>query len=406
VTYFKRVIERRVLDLATTFPCVVITGGRQAGKTTLIRHLFPGHRFVSLDLPSRAEKAEMAPAAFLEEFPPPLVVDEVQYAPGLFRHLKARIDADRHAMGQFILTGSQKFPLMQDVTESLAGRTALVELENMSAAELGLTTGDDWTAILARGFFPELWRQRELATAEFYAAFVGTYLERDVRQILNVHSLRDFERFMRSCAARSGQLLNMSDLARDVGIKAQTARDWVSVLEASNQVSLLEPYFENTGKRIVKSPKLYLNDPGLLCFLLGLDARALGASPLVGTVWETFVFAEFRKRARVAASPATLWFYRDAQGREIDFVQVRDGRLHLFEVKWIESVDARWIRVLEEVAGVLGRSRLYTPGDAHLLCRTPASLTRNGVRVVHPATFFEPSAGRAPDPADSSPADA
>jgi predicted AAA+ superfamily ATPase len=177
-------------------------------------------------------------------------------------------------MGQFILTGSQKFPLMREVSDSLAGRTAIVELENFSSSELHLPAERDWTAILARGFFPELWRRPELATAEFYSSYISTYLERDVRQILNVQSLRDFERFLRSAAARSGQLLNFSDLARDVGIKPQTARDWLNVLEASNQISLLEPYFENIGKRIVKSPKLYLNDPGMLCFLLGFDARA------------------------------------------------------------------------------------------------------------------------------------
>jgi predicted AAA+ superfamily ATPase len=384
-------MEQRVLNLAATFPCVAVTGGRQAGKTTLIKHLFPSHRFVSLDLPSRAEKAETAPALFLEEFPPPLVVDEIQYAPGLFRHLKGRIDAERHTMGQFILTGSQKFPLMKDVTESLAGRTALVALENLSSPELGLTPGDDWPAVLARGFFPELWRQPQLSAEEFYSAFIATYLERDVRQILNVQSLRDFERFLRSCAARSGQLLNLSDLARDVGIKSQTARDWLSVLEASNQVSLLEPYFENIGKRIVKSPKLYLNDPGMLCFLLGLDARALMTSPLVGTVWETFVFAEFRKRARAAPAPSTLWYYRDAQGREVDFIEIRDGRIQSFEVKWLESPDARWIAVLKQAAGLLGRSKVYPTGNAYLMCRTASSFAQDGIHVVHPAVFFSHS---------------
>jgi predicted AAA+ superfamily ATPase len=378
-----------LLNLVSTFPCLVVTGGRQAGKTTLIKHLFPNHRFVSLDLPSRAEQAETSPGSFLAEFPPPLIVDEIQYAPGLFRHIKARVDADRHAMGQFVLTGSQKFPLMREVSDSLAGRAALVELENLSTPEIGLLPDQNWTEILTRGMFPELWRQPELSAPEFYSSFVATYLERDVRQILNVHSLRDFERFLRSCAARSGQLLNLSDLARDVGIKSQTARDWLSVLEASNQVSLLEPYFENIGKRIVKSPKLYLNDPGMLCFLLGLDARALMTSPLVGTVWETFVYAEFRKRANSSPGPATLWYYRDAQGREIDFLEVRDGLIHLFEVKWMESGDPRWITSLKEAAAILSRSKVYRAGNTYLLCRTLASLVQEGTNVVHPAVFFD-----------------
>jgi predicted AAA+ superfamily ATPase len=360
----------------------------QAGKTTLIKLAFPNHHFISLDLPSRAEQAERSPGSFLQEFPPPVIVDEIQYAPGLFRHIKARIDADRHEMGQFILTGSQKFPLMREVADSLAGRAAIVELENLSSTELGLAAEADWTDILARGLFPELWRQPELSSVEFYSSYVATYLERDVRQILNVHSLRDFERFLRSCAARSGQLLNLSDLSRDVGIKPQTARDWLSVLEASNQVSLLEPYFENIGKRIVKSPKLYINDPGLLCFLLGLNARALLTSPLVGTVWETFVYAEFRKHAQAAPAPASLWYYRDAQGREIDFVEIRDGRIHLFEVKWMESADPRWIGILDEAAGVFSRSKVYTSGEKYLLCRTTSSFYQEGTRVIHPAQLF------------------
>lgn len=317
-----------------------------------------------------------------------MLVDEIQYAPALFRHIKTRIDDRRHEMGEFILTGSQKFPLMREVSDSLAGRAAIVELETLSCRELQLSPAQDWTAVLARGFFPELWRQPELAAVEFYSSYVATYLERDVRQILNVQSLRDFERFLRSCAARSGQLLNLSDLARDVGMKAQTARDWLSVLEASNQVSLLEPYFENVGKRIVKSPKLYLNDPGLLCFLLGLDARALLSSPLVGTVWETFVFAEFRKRSNAVPSPSSLWFYRDAQGREVDFVEIRDGRINLYEVKWTETSDARWISILNEAAAVLARSKVYSAGDSNLLCRTPTRLQQSGVSVRHPAEFF------------------
>jgi predicted AAA+ superfamily ATPase len=382
-----------LLNLASTFPCLVVTGGRQAGKTTLIKQLFPNHRFVSLDLPSRAEQAETSPAAFLQEFPPPLAVDEIQYAPGLFRHIKARIDENRHDMGQFVLTGSQKFPLMREVADSLAGRAAIVELENLSSAELRLAPEQNWSQILVRGFFPELWRQPELSTVEFYSSYVATYLERDVRQILNVHSLRDFERFLRSCAARSGQLLNLSDLARDVGIKPQTARDWLSVLEASNQISLLEPYFENIGKRIVKSPKLYLNDPGMLCFLLGLDERALSSSPLVGTVWETFVYAEFRKYFNANPTPSTLWYYRDAQGREIDFLEVRDARIHLYEVKWMESGDARWIASLHEAAGLLARSKIYSPGNEYLLCRAASPLVQDGAHVIHPAELFSKNRG-------------
>ncbi len=369
--------------MAATFPVVVLTGARQVGKTTLLRHCFPDHTYLSLDLPSVAEMAERDPDAFFRRFPGPLLIDEVQYAPGLFRHLKAQVDADRHAMGRFVLTGSQKFPLMQAVAESLAGRAAVLGLETLAAAEVGLARDVDYAPVLHRGMFPELWRLPEMDTAAFYSSYVATYLERDVRQVLNVSSLRDFERFLRACAVRSGQLLNLSDLSRDVGIRVQTARDWLSVLETTNQVFLLEPYFENIGKRIVKSPKLYLCDTGLLCFLLGLDAASLRVTPLVGTVWETFVCAEMRKRHAVAEGALSLWFYRDAQGREVDFVEMGGGRLHLYEVKWAEEADGRWISNLQEVAAILARGVQQT-GELHLVCRSVETYRKDGVLVGRP----------------------
>jgi uncharacterized protein len=353
------------------------------GKTTLLRHCFPTHGYVSLDLPSVAELADKDPDSFFRRFPGPLLIDEVQYAPGLLRHLKSRIDADRHAMGRYLLTGSQKFNLMDVVAESLAGRAAVLGLETLSAREVALDATTDYPAVLHRGMFPELWRVPEMDTQTFYSSYVATYLERDVRQVLNVSSLRDFERFLRACAVRSGQLMNLTDLGRDVGIRSQTAREWLSVLQATNQVFLLEPYFENVGKRLVKSPKLYLADPGLLCFLLGLDQSSLRSTPLAGLVWETFVCAEFRKRHARAESPFSLWFYRDGQGREIDFVEMGGGRLSLFEVKWTEEADPRWLSSLREVAGILARGVQET-GTLGLICRTGETLNKEGVVVMRP----------------------
>lgn len=386
--YIKREISDKIRRLSQEFPCLVLTGARQVGKTTLLKNLFPDHQFVSLDLPSVAEQAEQEPSLFLGQFKGPAVIDEVQNAPGLFRHLKVKIDEDRHSMGRYILTGSQKFTLMKEVSDSLAGRAAILNLENLSSSELRLGPDTNWPQTLVRGFYPELWRQRTSDSNAFYSSYLASYLERDVRQILNVSSLRDFERFIRACAARSAQLLNMSDLARDVGIKPQTARDWLGVLEASNQVSLLEPYFENVGKRIVKSPKLYLNDPGMLSFLLSLNEEALNATPLVGAIWETFVYAEFRKKMAARKEAASLWYYRDAQSREIDFLMVSGGKIHLYEVKWTESPDDRWISNLREVQAILAASKTQQPGTASVLCRVPAKIVRNGVTCVHAAEFF------------------
>ncbi|MEI6877357.1 MAG: ATP-binding protein, partial [Spirochaetota bacterium] len=270
-----RLLADRLTSSAERFPALVLTGARQAGKTTLLEACFPRHRYVSLDLPSLAEQAERDPIAFLHANPPPLLIDEVQYAPGVFRHIKRAIDENRDAMGRFILTGSQSFALMAGVSESLAGRVVLFELENLSLGELvgaglpGLTKGEiDWAALLVRSQFPELWKRPELPTADFLASYLATYLERDVRQILKVTSLRDFERFMRILAARSAQLLNKAEIAKDTGVSPKAINDWISVLEASGQIVLLEPWFRSFNKRMVKSPKVYFRDSGLLCRLL------------------------------------------------------------------------------------------------------------------------------------------
>lgn len=384
VVEFKREYSSVLREWVHQYPAIVLTGARQVGKTTLLKSAFPAHTFVSLDLPSLAERAEREPQQFLREYKTPLIIDEVQYAPALFRYLKIAIDEARHEMGRFILTGSQKFNLMKEVSDSLAGRVAIGELEGLSLSELDGAEGHDWTHILARGQYPELWRMPTLNATDFYASYVATYLERDVRQILNVHNLRDFERFLRAVAARSAQLLNLSDLARDVGIKPHTARDWLSVLEASGQVSLIEPYFENVGKRMVKSPKVYLHDSGLLCFLLGVEAPFLSRTPLIGAIWETFVYAELRKTIAHKSRGASLWFYRDAQGREVDFLRIHNGLIQLIEAKWAEVPDARWNRNLADIAVTLSASKSQGIGGNHLICRTPNSHVVDGVHVTNP----------------------
>src|SRR5215471_18965798 len=243
--------------------------------------LFPQHAFVSLNLPTEAEQAEKEPHDFLRRHPAPVIIDEVQYAPGLFRHLKATVDANRTCNGQFLLTGSQKFTLMRSVSESLAGRADIVELETLSLAEIRSTLpGIALETAIARGGFPELHANPDIDSVSFYNSYLATYLERDVRSLANVGSLRDFERFLRACALRSANLLNKADLARDVGIAPSTANHWLSALQASGQVVLLEPWFSNRAKSIIKTAKLYLADTGLLCAFLNVrsvewTARAL-----------------------------------------------------------------------------------------------------------------------------------
>lgn len=367
---FRREIATAVLRLAAHFPAVVVTGARQTGKTTLLTRLFPGHHYVSLDLPAQAQLAEEDPRSFLLRHPPPLLVDEVQYAPNLFRHLKVEIDGNRDANGQFILTGSQKFSLMKEVSDSLAGRCGVLELEGLSIEELGDAFHDrerreGIAGILVRGFMPQLWKDPDMRPTDYFSSYQATYLERDVRQLLNVSSLRDFDRFMRASAVRTGQLLNRTELSKEVGISNKTAAEWLSVLQASNQITLLEPYFANVGKRLAKTPKLYFNDVGVLCFLLGLNRDSVMDSYLIGAIWETFVLGELRKYLSATAPEASLWFYRD-QSREVDFVVEKDGRLTLAEAKWKELPGRKDFQRPLAVQPLLRAARL----PALVLCRT------------------------------------
>jgi hypothetical protein len=379
--WISRAVEPRLQHSAKTRPVVVLTGARQTGKTSTFLRLFPNHSFVSLDLPTEAEQAEKEPRSFLQRHPPPVLIDEVQYAPGLFRHLKAEVDAHRTRNGQFLLTGSQKFTLMKNVSESLAGRADIVELETLSFAEIRAALPQTTVeAAIVRGGFPELYANPEIDLIPFYNSYLATYLERDVRALANVGSLRDFERFVRACALRSANLLNKADLARDVGISPSTANHWLSMLEASGQIVLLEPWFSNRTKSIVKSPKLYFADTGLLCALLNIRSEeALRQSPAAGAIWETFVFAQLRDRERRAGREGGLFFWRD-RTREVDFVVDAGGRLELFEAKWTELPDIGDTVNLDFVRNVVGRSRVT--GGA-VVARTPNGFPfSNGLRAL------------------------
>ena len=357
--WIPRTLEARLKRAARTRPALILTGARQTGKTATLRRLFPEHNFVSLDLPTEAEQAEKEPEAFLRRHPAPVIIDEAQYAPALFRHLKAAVDARRGRNGQFLLTGSQKFTLMKGVTESLAGRADIVELETLSLAEIhGALPRTTLDGAIVRGGFPELYANAEIDAVAFYNSYLATYLERDVRSLANVGSLRDFERFLRACALRSANLLNKADLARDVGIAPSTANQWLSMLEASGQIVLLEPWFSNRTKSIIKSPKLYLTDTGLLCALLNIRSEdSLRQSPAAGAVWETFVFTQLRQRERSAGRQGSLFFWRD-RTREVDFVAENGGRLELLEAKWTEVPAAGDAVNLEFVKKVVGPSRI------------------------------------------------
>ncbi len=356
------------------YPVLALLGSRQTGKTTLLRQLLPDYSYATLDLPSEAELAEHDPGLFFLRHPVPVIIDEVQYAPGLFRHIKTMVDENRHTMGQFILTGSQKFSLMKELSDSLAGRVCILSLEGLSAIELQGQSGYSILKFIQRGGFPELWRVPAMPSDRFFAAYMATYLERDVRQILNVGSLRDYERFVRVLATRHGQQLDMSSIGNAVGINSHTAKSWLSVLEASNQIVLLEPWCGNVGKRIVKTPKIYFADSGLLCWLLGIGLDLLPDSPFIGAIWEGVVFAEMRRLVNARGLNRSFWYYRDNTGTEVDFLVLGDGA-RLIECKWTagpEQSDAKGIRNLVALAAKSANQELHNP-SGFILCRPPNS---------------------------------
>lgn len=371
--WIKRNISDLIQSAVKTRPAVVVTGGRQVGKSSLLCRLFPTFRYISLDLPIEAEQAERDPESFLEQHRPPVIIDEVQYAPGLFRYLKVWIDRHRSEYGQFVLTSSQKFTLMKEVSESLAGRCSVLEMEGLSLAETLMSetwsykTPASWNARIFRGGYPELWANPSLDAFAFYRSLTATYLERDLRQMLQVASLRDFERFLRLCALRTGQMLNKSELARDTGIKPPTANSWLSVLEAMGVVALLEPWFSNRSKSIVKTPKLYLIDSGLLCFLLNIKHEdEIPFQPNVGAIWETFVFSELRRHQMAQNGHYELYYYRD-RDLEVDFVERSLGHFILREAKWTETPDARDFSPMQKV-----RDMLKDPGASmRVVARVP-----------------------------------
>lgn len=386
--WIPRSVEARLERSAQQRPVIVLTGPRQAGKTSLARRVFPDHGFVTLDLPSEAEQAEREPDRFLQRHSPPLVIDEVQYAPGVFRHLKVLVDRERSHNGRFILTGSQKLELMRATSESLAGRAEIVELEGLTFRELSAAEPSVAPEAMAvRGSLPELWEKPELDAKGYHASYLATYLERDLRSMLAVSSLRDFERFVRGCALRSAQLLNKAELARDVGISPSTAAEWLSVLEASNQVHILEPWFSNRNKSLAKTPKLYLADSGLLCHLLGIESvEQLDRSPYAGAVWETFVCAELRRQIKNRKRSGELYYWRD-RTKEVDFLIHRGGSFELFDAKWTQAPSSR-------DRAQLVRVRAELPVDAvrsaAVVCRTPHEVPlQDDIKALRIHDLFE-----------------
>lgn len=375
-----RTMEDTLRRAVRTFPAILVTGPRQSGKTTLLKMGWGRtHRFVPLENPDIRARVIADPVGFLRENHPPMILDEIQYVPELLPYIKTAIDENR-SPGMWLLTGSQSISLMQRISESLAGRVAVVTLLPLSVCEAAgmggkspslagllsrLRAGDeaaahpgfdmaDW---LLRGTYPEVRANPKVDRDLWCAGYVQTYLERDVRQVVNVGDLNAFHRFLRLLAARTGQVINYSDLARDVGVSAPTARKWVSVLEASGQVYLLPPYFRNFGKRLIKSPKAYWLDTSLAAFLMGLHSREpLLHGPFLGPLFETAVVSEWVKAFHNRGIPPALYFWRSRDGIEVDLLVDYNGKLHPIEIKATSTVLPQHAAALNKWGGLAGTS--------------------------------------------------
>jgi predicted AAA+ superfamily ATPase len=368
--------------MARKFPVVTITGPRQSGKTTLCRTAFSSLPYASLEAPDVREFAATDPRGFLAGYPTGAVIDEVQRVPELLSYLQVVVDEHRRN-GEWVLTGSQNFALLASLSQSLAGRTAVLnllpvdlqELERFPSHPKGLF------ATLFAGGYPRIHDER-IHPPDSLSAYVATYLERDVRQVVNVVDLTGFQTFLRLCAGRSGQLLNLSGLGADAGVSHHTARSWLSVLEAGFIVFRLPPFHRNLGKRLVKTPKLYFFDSGLLCFLLGIRTpEQLIQHPLRGAVFETWVVGELAKSRLHAGLPLDLYFYRDARGLEVDVVLDRGDSCTAVEIKSGQTIAKDFFDPLRAFAERLeaarqGRTRPY------LIYGGEHSETRSGVRVA------------------------
>ncbi|MGX5855215.1 ATP-binding protein [Dyadobacter jiangsuensis] len=339
MTFVARRIEAVIRQHTEKYPVLAITGPRQSGKTTMLKTIFADYRYVSLENPDSRAFATDDPVGFLREYPERMIFDEVQQVPGLFSYIQTIVDESRQ-MGQFILSGSQNFQLLNNITQSLAGRVALFKLLPFEFAEMrsGNLLAETFPEACLNGFYPAIY-DRRIEPTTFYANYIQTYVERDVTELANIRDLRQFRTFLSLCAARIGQLMNLSSIANECGITQPTAKAWLSILESSYITFQLQPFYRNFSKRVVKTPKIYFYDTGLLCHLLGIRNTATFAeSTLRGSIFENLVIAEIYKQNEHLYLHKDYWFWRDSNGHEVDLLTQNGNLYDIFEIKSTQTI--------------------------------------------------------------------
>lgn len=349
-----RNLANQIKELFTQYPIVTLLGPRQSGKSTLVKALYPSMSYVNLEAPDERKIIENDPRAFLASIPKSgVIIDEVQRVPELLSYLQVYVD-EKGENGQFILTGSHQLALHQEISQSLAGRTAILKLLPLSLTELKpLNLNLDEHDFLLKGFFPKLYKQ-EMSAHRYYQDYVATYIERDVHKMVNVKDLGLFQNFLQLTAGRIGQLVNYNNLSNELGVSSHTVKQWYSILEASYIIVKMRPYFENISRRVVKSPKIYFTDPGLACYLLGIENKTqLKRDPLYGNIFENMIIMELVKNRYNEGKEHNLYFYRDNNGNEIDALFKSAQQLTPIEIKSAKTFHASFLKGISFLQNLL-----------------------------------------------------
>ncbi|MBK5277055.1 MAG: ATP-binding protein [Desulfuromonadales bacterium] len=392
--YIQRTIEKLLPGILATFPCLAVTGPRQSGKSTLLRHALPEYRYVTLDDPSVLEQAHSDPVYFLDSLGEQCIIDEIQLAPGILSYVKLRVDNDRGRNGRFVFTGSQQFGMIRNLGDSLAGRIALLDLLPFEARELqqaAPTLGGLglFTTSCLTGAYPQLAVTPEIDRRLWYASYIQTYLERDIRSLYDIGSLREFHRFMQLLAVRCSQMLNMSSFATDLGVSVTTVKRWLSVLEAGRIIHLLPPHFNNLGKRITKMPKVYFLDTGLACHLVGIrDREQLLEGPMAGALFENYCLQETVKSFANRGEQPRISYLRTNNGLEVDLIIEGPNLRPLpVEIKLSRTPSQSLASSLSRYAHLFEKA---DPEDGLLLCLADGQKTiSRGVTAIGVEDYLE-----------------